>query len=476
VTKFLRDNHFTDHSTRSTDTMSDHLKQILDTHAARTGTPGAAVGVYLDGEELYAYHGVTSVENPLPVDANTLFQFGSTGKTFTATAIMRLVEDGKINLDATVRTYLPEFRVADEDASANATVLNLLNHTAGWSGDFMGTGHDLGDDALAKFITAMSALAQENPLNAGVSYNNASLSVAGRVIEKVTGKRYEDAIADLIFKPLGMEHSFFFADDVMTRRFVVGHNATDGKFTVARPWGLPRAGAPAGGITANAGDQVAWIRFHLGDGTAPDGTRLLSQGNLERMRTPTAHMPGAALGDAVGISWMLRDVDGVQVVSHGGSTIGQQSAFEMVPEKKFGIAVLTNGGSAGSDLNHGVVRDVMAHYAGVVEKDPEASTRDSAALSDFLGGYETIAMAIEVSESDGGLKVAMTAKPAFLEAIGATAEDFAEPPVPIGMIGAEGDKFVVTEGSAKGMKGYFARNDAGEVSGVHMGGRLAGRV
>ena len=372
---------------------------------------------------------------------------------------------------------MPEFAVADEDASANATVLNLLNHTAGWSGDFMGTGQDLGDDALAKFITAMSTLAQERPVNTGVSYNNASLSVAGRVIEKVTGKRFEDAIAELIFKPLGMEHSFFFADDVMTRRFVVGHNAgPDGKFAVARPWALPRAGAPAGGITANAGDQVAWIRFHLGDGTAPDGTRLLTQETLDRMKTPTARMPGAALGDAVGISWMLRDVDGVQVVAHGGSTIGQQSAFEMVPERKFGIAVLTNGGSAGSDLNHGLVRDVMAHYAGVVETDPVAVERESGALADYVGEYDTIAMAIEVSETDGGLKVAMTAKPAFLESLGATAEDFAEPPVPIGMVGAQGDKFVVTEGAAKGMKGYFARNDAGEVSGVHMGGRLAARL
>jgi CubicO group peptidase (beta-lactamase class C family) len=456
--------------------MSDHLHDLLATHAARTGTPGVAVGVYLDGEELYAYHGVTSVENPLPVDADTLFQFGSTGKTFTATAIMRLVEQGKVDLDATVRTYLPEFAVADEETSAKVTVLNLLNHTAGWSGDFMGIGKDLGDDTLARYVEAMSTLPQENPLGAGVSYNNASLSVAGRVIEKVTGQRFEDAIAELIFSPLGMKHSFFFADDVMTRRFVVGHNpGPDGKFTVARPWALPRSGAAAGGITANAGDQVAWIRFHLGDGTASDGTRLLTQESLDRMKQPTMHMPGAALGDAVGISWMMRDVDGVTVVSHGGSTIGQQSAFEMVPERKFGIAVMTNGGSAGSDLNHGLVRDVLEHYAGVVEKDPETATRESAALSDFVGDYDTIAMAIEVRESDGGLRVEMKAKPAFLEAIGASAEDFAEPPVPVGMVGAEGDRFVVSDGAAKGMKGYFARNAAGEVSGIHMGGRLAAR-
>lgn len=457
--------------------MSDHLQEMLDSHASRTGTPGAAVGVYLDGDERYAYHGVTSVENPLPVEANTLFQFGSTGKTFTATAMMRLVEAGKVEWDAPVRTYVPELKLSDEQTAAAVTVLELFNHTAGWAGDFMGTGSDLGDDALAGYVTAMATLAQERPVGTGVSYNNASLSLAGRVIEKVTGKRFEDAIDELLFAPLGMEHSFFFANDVMTRRFVVGHNSDpEGKFTVARPWALPRSGAPAGGITANAGDQVTWIRFHLGDGTAPNGTRLLSPQNLEKMKQPTVHMPGSALGDAVGISWMLKDADGVQLVSHGGSTLGQQSAFVMAPEKHFGIAVLTNASSAGSDLNHGLVRDALAHFAGVVETDPEPVSRDSKALAEFVGDYGTIATSIHVSESGGGLVVDTAAKSAFLQAIGASEEDFAAPAMAIGMVGSEGDQFVVGEGSAKGTTGYFARDDSGAVSGIHLGGRLAGRV
>lgn len=152
---------------------------------------------------------MTSVENPLPVEANTLFQFGSTGKTFTATAMMRLVEAGKVDWDAPVRTYVPELELSDEQTAATVTVLQLFNHTAGWAGDFMGAGSDLGDDALARYVTAMATLPQERPLGTGASYNNASLSLAGRVIEKVTGKRFEDAIVELIFAPLGMEHSFF---------------------------------------------------------------------------------------------------------------------------------------------------------------------------------------------------------------------------------------------------------------------------
>ena len=94
--------------------MTNRLQEIVSEHAERLGVPGVAAGVFLDGREEYAFHGVTSVENPLPVDENTLFQFGSTGKTFTATAIMRLVEAGKIDLDAPVRTYVPELVLADE--------------------------------------------------------------------------------------------------------------------------------------------------------------------------------------------------------------------------------------------------------------------------------------------------------------------------------------------------------------------------
>ncbi len=457
--------------------MTNRLQEIVSEHAERLGVPGVAAGVFIDGREEYAFHGVTSVENPLPVDENTLFQFGSTGKTFTATAIMRLVEAGQIDLAAPVRQYLPELVLADEATAAAVTVLQLLNHTAGWAGDALGNVHDQGDDALERYVGTMANLAQERPLGTGVSYNNASLSLAGRVIERVTGKRFEDAISELLLRPLGMDNSWFFTTDVMTRRFAVGHTQdADGAFTVTRPWALPRSGAPAGGITANAADQVAWIRFHLGDGTAADGTRLLSQESLDLMKQPTADMKGSALGDYVGISWLLQDVDGVRLVGHGGSTIGQESAFQMVPERSFGIAVLTNADRAGGELNHAVTRAALEHYAGVVETDPEPTSRSNDALAEFAGEYETIAMTLRLTPTDGGLVAETAAKPSFLAELGVSAEDFVQPPMPLGMVGDEGDSFVIADGPGKGMKGYFARDDEGRISGVHLGGRLAARV
>jgi CubicO group peptidase (beta-lactamase class C family) len=273
------------------------LQQKVAELAEELGVTGISVGVLADGEEHYAFHGVTSVENPLTVDEKTLFQFGSTGKTFTATAIMRLVDQGKVDLDAPVRTYVPELKLKDEDVAARVTVLQLLNHTAGWEGDMMDNTGD-GDDALEKYVARMERLEQVAPLGDGVSYNNASLSLAGRVIEKVTGQTFEQAVRELLLDPLGLDQTFFFPNEIMTRRFAVGHNVhEDGSVTVARPWALPRGGAPAGGLSATARDQIAWAKFHLGDGTAPDGTRLLSRKLLDKMKEPTVDMRGSALGD-----------------------------------------------------------------------------------------------------------------------------------------------------------------------------------
>src|SRR5204862_4936357 len=112
-----------------------------------------------------------------------------------STAIMRLVEEGKVDLHAPVRTYVPELKMRDETVARDVTVLQLLNHTAGWDGDlFVDTGN--GDDALEKYVVKMADIQQVTPLGSVVSYNNASLSLAGHVIEKVTGKPYETAMRE----------------------------------------------------------------------------------------------------------------------------------------------------------------------------------------------------------------------------------------------------------------------------------------
>ena len=133
------------------------LFDFVEATAAKFGIPGVAVGVWADGQEIYASRGVTSIDNPLPVDQDTLFLLGSVTKTFTATTLMRLVAEGNVDLDAPVRRYVPELKLADEQTTAEVTVLNLLNHTAGLDWRIITDTGD-GDDALAGQVAKMAEL------------------------------------------------------------------------------------------------------------------------------------------------------------------------------------------------------------------------------------------------------------------------------------------------------------------------------
>jgi len=228
---------------------------------ARFGVPGVAVGVLRDGVEYAAGFGITNVAAPVAVDDHTLFQIGSTTKTFTGTVAMRLVEAGKLDLDAPLRTYLPELRLRDEGVAARVTLRHLFNHTGGWLGDYFDDTGD-GDDALATIVARMAELPQFTPLGAFASYNNAGFYLAGRVIEAVTGQTYEAAVREMILEPLGMAESFFFAADCISRRVAVGHTVTDTGTTVARPWALARA-APRPTARASS-SRRRWPRCRRG--------------------------------------------------------------------------------------------------------------------------------------------------------------------------------------------------------------------
>jgi CubicO group peptidase (beta-lactamase class C family) len=276
----------------------DQVCDAVRAAMAETQTPGVAVGLLHEGEEHVAGFGVTSTENPLEVTPDTLFQIGSITKTFTGTAAMRLVERGELELDAPVRTYLPELKLSDEDVAARVTMRHLLTHTGGWIGDYFDD-YGTGDDALARMCEALAMLPQLTPLGEVWSYNNAGFYLAGRVIEVVTGKPYETALQELVLDPLGLENTFFFADDVMTRRFAVGHHRSEeGPPTVARPWGIGRAHHAAGGIASSVRELLRYARFHMGDGEG-----VVQRSTLEEMQR--TQFESGSIFELVGITWSI---------------------------------------------------------------------------------------------------------------------------------------------------------------------------
>jgi CubicO group peptidase (beta-lactamase class C family) len=466
---------------------------LVEETMKQKGVPGVAVGV-LQGDETHtAGFGVTSAEHPLPVTDETLFQVGSITKTFTCLAMMRLVEQGKLDLQATVRTYLPAFKVADEAASAQVTLWHLLTHMSGWEGDlFEDTG--AGDDALPRYMARMADLEQMAPLGTVWSYNNAGFYLAGYVIEQVTEQPYAKAMQELVFGPLGLARCYLDPGDVITHRFAVGHHAEGSQPTVLRPWPLPRAAYPAGGIVCDVKTLLHYARFQLGDGTvqgerrdAPGDGGLEQRGEkgkdgqrvvvLKPETMAHMHSPQASRGSEkaqIGLSWFIDDVEGVRSVrqlSHGGGTMGQISLLAMFPAHSLAVAVQTNADEGGA-VTDDVRRWVLEHYLGVQEPKPEPIEATEEELAAYAGFYTRPSADTELGMLCGRLVGQMVFKRGF------PSQDSPPPPPPppssFALCGA--DRLIVTSGPGKGSCVDVVRKADGTIGWLRTGGRIYRRA
>lgn len=354
------------------------ISQRVQKEMKRLNVPGVAIGVYHKGKEWSAGFGVTSMEHPLPVTSDTLFQVGSISKTFTGTALMMLAEQGKVDLDAPVRRYLKDLKLKDENVAKKVTLRHLLTHTGGWVGDYFNNFGD-GDDSLAKMVKDIAKLPQVQPLGKIWSYNNTGFNIASRVIEVVTKKPYEQAVQEMILNPLGLSMTFFYPSDILfTHRFVVGHYKEKKKIKVARPWAIGRAGNGVGGVVSTVKELLQYARFHMGN-----GQKIIKRKSLEAMRKKQVNAGGR--GD-MGITWFIRYADDLTAYAHGGATHGQQAYFFYLPEKDFALAILTNSDDGGviTAQTFGWAFDL---YFGVKLKSPKPLAKPQE-LQEFVGRYK----------------------------------------------------------------------------------------
>lgn len=441
--------------------------ELASAEQKRLPIPGAVLGVLFDGLESIAPFGVTSLEHPLPVSEDTLFQIGSITKTFLGTAVMQLVEMGKLALDAPVRTYLPSLKLADESVAAHVTMRHLLTHTGGWVGDYFND-FGPGEDALAKMVDKMAELPQLTPLGEVWSYNNSGFYLAGRVIEAVTGTNFEAAIKELVLEPLGMHMSFFFTDDVITHRVAIGHEVLDRQAKVARPWAIGRAAHPAGGVICTIRDLFRFARFHMGDGLTPDGKRLLSRDLLEQMQTPLFPSTGIS---SIGLSWSITMLDSTKMISHGGGTNGQSSYLRIIPSRKFAVAIFTNS-DEGNLLCDEIANLSMKAYTGLTL--PEALPMDIPAekLQPLVARYDSASGICDIYVNEGVLMLQYIPKGGFPTPESPAPQ--APPPVRMGMY-AE-DRVISLDEPMKNARGEFLRNPDGNITWLRFGGRLHERV
>lgn len=451
------------------DSRFNALVALAEARMREHGVPGLALGIIQNGTVTMRGLGVTNLDDPLPVTNHTVFPIASISKTFASTAMLRLVEQGKVDLRAPVRKYLPDFRVRDETVSRDATVWHLLTHSGGWEGQV--SGPDRGEDTLRNFVASITDLMQVAPPEAAWSYNNAGFSIAGRVIESVTGTSIHRAIRELVFQPLGLEHAGTTAGDFITHRFAAGHSTRGGTPALIRPFS-PATSVTAGGIGLCITDLLTYARFHLGDGTA-GGERLLRRESLEQLRTP--QLRKQSTDDEIGIGWHLRTMGGVRTASHGGTLSGHILLLEIVPERNFAIAILTNA-NTGWRVIQDVEREALKSYLGlgyapnqaiahrgVVETLPWAQPLATQPdLAPYVGTYVRPGNSVVVRSEAGKLLVQdrpNTGKPGAEMAVA-----FFGP-----------DRVVVMDGPDRGQSIEFVRDAAGAIQWIRVVGRVARR-
>ncbi|MEV0612383.1 serine hydrolase domain-containing protein [Nonomuraea sp. NPDC050404] len=369
--------------------MAGAMGQRLPELIAEYEVPGAALA-YLHQGELHEFAaGTLNTATGVESTTDSLYQIGSITKVWTATLLMLQIERGNLTLDTPVAQVLPEFRVADAEVTKTVTIRHLLSHTSGIDGDlFLDTGR--GDDCVEKYVAACADLVQNHPLGVTQSYCNSGFTVAGRVLERLTGKRWDDVLREDIIEPLGLTHTWTLPEDVLRFRAAMGH--VDG--APAPVWGLMRSAGPAGLICARPADVVSFARAHLEGGLLDDP---------RAMWEPQVDIPNPyTLGRQWGIGWIVDEWDGRRVISHGGNTIGQHAMLWAVPDTGTIVCAAANGGHTGA-FTRAVATELFKELDGLtvppVLGPPGTPVEVDAAR--YTGLYERAGARITVSLRDG---------------------------------------------------------------------------
>lgn len=389
----------------------NEFESFIESARKEWEAPGVAVVIVKDGHIIYEKgFGTVSVNDTTPITSETVFQIASLTKTFLATLIGHLVDEGKLSFDDPVRKYLPDFFLISEEASERFTVRDLISHCSGlpaFSGDtliHMGfTQHEV--------IQSLSRIKAKYPPRSHYGYQNHLFGIASLVVEKATGEPIEDLFAKHIFTPLGMAHASTGLKAIQPQGFfkrlwnglsgnsvpVVAcpHDILDGKVhTMAfNPEFYTFPGST--GINATIHDLGLWLLCQLNGGTL-NGQAIISPENYKALRAP--HVAVHTQNDQIqfpkervrnihyGMGWFTYEYgEGnrfVPVVSHMGGLSGVRSLMVMLPTEKLGIVILSNLGSMRVSMLPEAIRDkFLGLYLGL--KDQNWSTRNLNIMKDM---------------------------------------------------------------------------------------------
>lgn len=321
---------------------SEHgqIDAYIQSRMRTANTPGLALGVVRDDDVIYLKgYGVAGPDGRV-VTPQTPFIIGSLSKSFTALAVMQLVEAGKIDLDAPVTHYLPWFRTDDPAASAQITVRHLLYQTSGlpvYEGRRGFVDDEQGAAALETAVRQLASVTLSHPPGQTYEYANENYTVLGQIIRVVSAHSYEDAIREQIFAPLQMFHSAAALTDPAVSDVASGHRYWFG-WPVAFDAPYPRGMTPAGYLISSAEDMAHYLIAQLNGGVYHDQRVLSAQG------IATLHAPGARMDDSssYAMGWAVHGQPGGLTIEHAGDVSNFHSDVLLLPDQKIGIVILMN--------------------------------------------------------------------------------------------------------------------------------------
>jgi CubicO group peptidase (beta-lactamase class C family) len=342
---------------------------LMEMQLATKPTVGAVISVVKDGKLFFAKgYGHADYASRAPVDAErTLFRPGSVGKLFTWTAVMQQVEQGKLDLDADVNTYLADFKLPATHRDP-VTLRNLMTHTGGFEDIGLGVlaAHTDSDyQPLNRFLGAHIPLRARPPTRdfgsgANAAYSNWGTALAGHIVERVSGLSFDDYVEEKICRPLGMNSTTFREPlpAALAPRVSQGYQYEDGAFEL-KPFERFHNIAPAGSGTASATDMAKFMLAYLGEG-ANEAGRILRPETVRQMHTRTLS-PAAAM-HGMGLGFFEFWVNGRRVLWHGGDTGVFHTDLALVPEANLGLFISVNTGGAAASLPREVQRAFLKHY------------------------------------------------------------------------------------------------------------------
>lgn len=315
--------------------INSYLNEIIE----KQKIPGLALAVTRNDSVVYTgAFGFRNIETQEPMKLNYVFHWASVAKTFVATAIMQLVEKGKIDLDEKLITYLPYFKQQDENYK-NITIKQMLNHTSGIGNveDYEWDKPQNDDEAPKRYVKGLENDKMLFEPGKDWAYSNTAFNTLGVVISEVSGMSFETYIKENIFKPLEMKHSSFIYPEIPESLRVKGHIA-DTITTVSEIYPYNKIHAPSSTLNSNVIDMTHYAMANLNRGKYKN-TQILSDSSYDLLWTNSVNMERKP---RIGMSWFLSEFKGMKIVFHRGADVGFRSFLILVPEKNISVMFTYN--------------------------------------------------------------------------------------------------------------------------------------